>query len=145
MVFLFFGNIRRTPLPGFAPCQSPPGAYPQAPETPPQARETVNPYKHTTTHKSPGKRPTTPPTTQAGHNDTNNRTTHAAGHDERRTQCTHAHERHKPGTRSQAFKACHVHPGRLFLIMFYVYRAAVHAQKKPRHITGAVKSFIHFQ
>lgn len=111
-----------------SPLVNPPrGVYPQAPKTPPQAPETVNPCKHTPTNKSPGKRPTT----QAGHNDANNRTTHAAGHDKRRTQCTHTHERHKPGTRSQAFKACHVHPGRLFLIMFYVYRAAVHARKSP--------------
>lgn len=131
MVFLFFENIQRTPSPGFAPCQSPRGVYPQAPKTPPQARETVNPYKHIHPRiKAPGNAPQRP-TTQAGHNDTNNRTTNAAGHDERRTQCTHAHERHKPGTRLQAFNACHVHPGRLFLIIFYVYRAAVHAQKSP--------------
>lgn len=54
----------------------------------------------------------------------------------RRTQCTYAYEQHKPGTRSP--------------------RAAIHdyilrlpgsgtRMKKPRHITGAVKSFIHFQ
>jgi len=70
-------------------------------------------WTHTNIHPRT-KAPETPhnaPTTQAGHNDTNNRTTHAAGHDERRTQCTHTHERHKPGTRSQAFKACHAYPG----------------------------------
>ena len=129
---MFFEDIQRTPSPGFVPCQSPPGGvYPQAPKTPPQARETVNPYKTHTHAQKPRETPHNAPTTQAGHNDTNNRTTHAAGHDERRTQCTHAHERHKPGTRSQAFKACHVHPGRLFLIIFYVYRAAVHARKSP--------------
>jgi len=105
--------------------------YPQAHTTPPQARETVNPLNTYTHAQKPRETPHNAPTTQAGHNDTNNRTTHAAGHDERRTQCTHAHERHKPGTRSQAFKACHVHPGRLFLIIFYVYRAAVHARKSP--------------
>ena len=131
MVFLFFEDIQRTPSPGFAPCQSPTGVHPQAPETPPQAPETVNPYKHIHPHtKAPGNAPQRP-TTQAGHNDTNNQTTNAAGRDERRTQCTHAHEQHKPGTRSQAFKACHAHPGRLFLIMFYVYRAAVNARKSP--------------
>lgn len=131
MVFLFFENIQRTPSPGFAPCQSPRGVYPQAPKTPPQARETVNPYKTYTHAQKPRETPHNAATTQAGHNDTNNRTTNAAGHDERRTQCTHAHERHKPGTRLQAFKACHVHPGRPFLIIFYVYRAAVHARKSP--------------
>lgn len=131
MVFLFFEDIQRTPSPGFAPCQSPRGHTPTPHRTPPQARKTVNPYKHIHPRtKAPGNAPQRP-TTQAGHNDTNNRTTHAAGHNERRTQCTHAHEQHKPGTRSQAFKACHIHPGRLFLIMFYVYRAAVHARKSP--------------
>jgi hypothetical protein len=119
-----------------SPLVNPPRGHTPTPHrTPPQATETVNPYKLHPRTKAPGnahKRPTT----QAGHNDTNNRKTHAAGHDERRTQCTHAHERHKPGTRSQAFKACHVHPGRLFLIMFYVYRAAVHAQKTPAYNRG---------
>lgn len=114
-----------------SPLVNPPGGVPSSPHNAATSPGNGEPIKHTPTHKNPGKRPTTPPTTQAGHNDTNNRTTHAAGHDERRTQCTHAHERHKPGTRSQAFKACHVHPGRLFLIMFYVYRAAVHARKSP--------------
>lgn len=115
-----------------SPLVNPPGGvYPQAHTTPPQARETVNPLNIHPRTKKPRETPHNAPTTQAGHNDTNNRTTHAAGHNERRTQCTHAHERHKPGTRSQAFKACHVHPGRLFLIMFYVYRAAVHARKSP--------------
>lgn len=114
-----------------SPLVNPPrGVYPQAPKTPPQAPETVNHINIHPRTKAPGNAPQRP-TTQAGHNDTNNRTTHAAGHDERRTQCTHAHERHKPGTRSQAFKACHVHPGRLFLIIFYVYRAAVHVRKSP--------------
>lgn len=131
MVFLFFENIQRTPSPGFAPCQSPRGGVPTSPHNAATSPGNGEPIKHTPTHKSPGKRPTTPTTTQAEHNDTNNQTTHAAGHDERRTQCTNTHERHKPGTRSQAFKACHVHPGRLFLIMFYVYRAAVHARKSP--------------
>lgn len=136
MVFLFFENIQRTPSPGFAPCQSPSGGVPTSHEnaaTSPGNGEPIQTIHPRT--KAPGngyKRHTM----QAGHNDTNNQTTHAAGHDERRTQCTHAHERHKPGTRSQAFKACHVHPGRLFLIIFYVYRAAVHARKSPGYMPG---------
>lgn len=130
MVFFFFENIQRTPSPGFAPCQSPSGGVPTSPENAATSPGNGKPINTHPRIKAPGnahKRPTT----QAGHNDTNNQTTPAAGHDERRTQCTHAHERHKPGTRSQAFKACHVHPGRLFLIIFYVYRAAVHARKSP--------------
>lgn len=131
MVFLFFENIQRTPSPGFAPCQSPSGGVHTSPEnaaTSPGNGEPIQTYTHA---QKPRETPHNAPTTQAGHNDTNNRTTHAAGHDERRTQFTHAHERHKPGTRLQAFNACHVHPGRLFLIIFYVYRAAVHARKSP--------------
>lgn len=131
MVFFFFEDIQRTPSPGFAPCQSPPGGVPTSPEN--AATSPGNGELIQTIHpriKAPGNAPQRP-TTQAGHNDTNNRTTNAAGHDERRIQCIHAHERHKPGTRSQAFKACHVHPGRLFLIIFYIYRAAVHARKSP--------------
>lgn len=114
-----------------SPLVNPPGGVPTSPHNAATSPGNGEPIKHTPTHKKPRETPHNAPTTQAGHNDTNNRTTHAAGHDERRTQCTHAHERHKPGTRSQAFKACHVHPGRLFLIMFYVYRAAVHARKSP--------------
>ena len=123
-----------------SPLVNPPrGVYPQAPKTPPQAPETVNPCKHTPTNKSPGKRPTTPHNasrTQRRKQPNNPRrrtrqTPDTMHPHPRTTQCTHTHERHKPGTRSQAFKACHVHPGRLFLIMFYVYRAAVHARKSP--------------
>lgn len=130
MVFLFFENIQRTPSPGFAPCQSPRGVYPQAPETPPQAPETVNPYKHTPTNKSPGKRPTTP------HNASRTQRHKQPNNPRRRTRRTpdtmHPHPRTTQArdtfTSVQGLPRI---PGRLFLIMFYVYRVEVHAQKSP--------------
>lgn len=135
MVFLFFENIQRTPSPGFAPCQSPGGVYPQAPKTPPQAPETVNPYKHTPTNKSPGKRPTTP------HNASRTQRHKQPNNPRRRTRRTpdtmHPHPRTTQArdtfTSVQGLPRI---PGRLFLIMFYVYRAAVHARKSPGYMPG---------
>lgn len=143
MVFLFFGDIQRTPSPGFAPCQSPPGHTSTPHRTPPQARETVNPYKHTPTHKSPGKRPTTPLQRKP---DTTTRTieqptppdTMNAGHNAptptNDTSPGHVHKRSRLATFTRA------------AILDYVLRlpGGGTRTKKPRHITGAVKSFIHF-
>ena len=57
MVFLFLRIFSVLPRP-VSPLVNPPrGHTPTPPRTPPQAPETVNPYKHTPTHKSPGKRP----------------------------------------------------------------------------------------
>lgn len=143
MVFLFFENIQRTPSPGFAPCQSPTGVHPQAPKTPPQAPETVNPYKpythaqkpRETPHNAPQrkpdtttrttKQPTPPDTINAGHNaptPTNN------------TSPGHVHKRSRLATHTRA------------AILDYILRLPDGGTrtKKPRHITGAVKSFIHF-
>lgn len=144
MVFLFFENIQRTPSPGFAPCQSPRGHTITPHRTPPQARETVNPYKHTPTHKSPGKRPTTPPQRKP---DTTTRTTEQptppdttnAGHNAptptNDTSPGHVHKRSRLATHTRA------------AILDYVLHlpGGGTRTKKPRHITGAVKSFIHFQ
>lgn len=111
MVFLFFEDIQRTPSPGFAPCQSPTGVHPQAPETPPQATETVNPYKHIPTHKSPGKRHKTPPQRKP---DTTTRTTEQptppdtmnAGHNApmptNDTSPGHVHKRSRLATHTRA-------------------------------------------
>jgi len=120
-----------------SPLVNPPPGHTITPHrTPPQARETVNPYKHIHPRtKAPGNAPQRP-TMQAGHNDTNNRTTHAAGHDERRTQYTHAHERRKPGTRSQAFKACHAYPGGYSWLCFtFTGRRYTH-EKAPAYNRG---------
>lgn len=130
MVFLFFENIQRTPSPGFAPCQSPRGHTITPHRMPPQARETVNPYKHTPTNKSPGKRPTTP------HNASRTQRHKQPNNPRRRTRRTpdtmHPHPRTTQArdtfTSVQGLPRI---PGRLFLIMFYVYRAAVHARKSP--------------
>ena len=127
------------------PRVNPPGVvYPQAPETPPQARETVNPYKHIPTHKSPGKRTTTPPQRKP---DTTTRTTEQptppdtmdAGHNAptptNDTSPGHVHKRSRLATHTRA------------AILDYILRlpGGGTRTKKPRHITGAVKSFIHFQ
>lgn len=131
MVFLFFENIQRTPSPGFAPCQSPPGGvYPQAPKTPPQARETVNLYKHTPTNKSTGKRPQTP------HNASRTQRHEQPNNPRRRTRLTPDTMHPRPRTTQARDTFTSVQglpriPGRLFLIIFYVYRTAVHARKSP--------------
>lgn len=49
MVFLFFENIQRTPSPGFAPCQSPSGGVPTAPQKPTERPER---RRGTSTHTS---------------------------------------------------------------------------------------------
>lgn len=129
----------------FRPLSIPPGGvYPQAPETPPQARETVNPYKpythaqkpRETPHNAPQckpdtttrttEQPTPPDTMNAGHNAptlTNN------------TSPGHVHKRSRLATHTRA------------AILDYILRlpGGGTRTKKPRHITGAVKSFIHFQ
>lgn len=119
-----------------SPLVNPPGGvYPQAPKTPPQAPETVNPYKHTPTNKSPGKRPTTP------HNASRTQRHKQPNNPRRRTRRTpdtmHPHPRTTQArdtfTSVQGLPRI---PGRLFLIMFYVYRAAVHARKSPGYMPG---------
>lgn len=49
MVFLFFGDIQRTPSPGFAPCQSPSGGVPTATQKPAERPER---RRGTSTHTS---------------------------------------------------------------------------------------------
>jgi len=117
--------------------------YPPAPETPPQAPETVNPYKHIPTHKSP----TTPHNAPQRKPDTTTRITEQstppdtmnAGHNAptptSNTSPGHVHKRSRLATHTLA------------AILDYVLRlpGGGTRTKKPRHITGAVKSFIHFQ
>lgn len=119
-----------------SPLVNPPrGVYPQAPKTPPQAPKTVNPCKHTPTNKSPGKRPTTP------HNASRTQRRKQPNNPRRRTRQTpdtmHPHPRTTQArdtfTSVQGLPRI---PGRLFLIMFYVYRAAVHARKSPGYMPG---------
>lgn len=144
MVFLFFENIQRTPSPGFAPCQSPSGGVPTSPEnaaTSPGNGEPIQTYTHAqkpreTPHNAPQrkldttartiKQPTPPDTMNAGHNvptPTND------------TNPGHVHKRSRLATHTRA------------AILDYILRlpGGGTRTKKPRHITGAVKSFIHFQ
>ena len=140
---MFFENIQRTPSPGFAPCQSPSGGIPTSPHNAATSPGNGEPIKHTPTHKSPGKRPTTPPRRKP---DTTTRTTEQptppdtmnAGHNAptptNDTSPGHVHKRSRLATHTRA------------AILDYVLRlpGVGTRTKKPRHITGAVKSFIHF-
>ena len=127
-----------------SPLVNPPrGVYPQAPKTPPQARETVNPYKHTPTHKSPGKRPTTP------HNASRTQRHEQPNNPRRRTQRTPdtMHPRPRTTQARDTFASVQGLPrSPRAAILDYILRlpGGGTRTKKPRHITGAVKSFIHF-
>lgn len=137
MVFLFFENIQRTPSLGFAPCQSPPGVYPQAPKTPPQARETVNPYKLYTHAQKPRETPTNAPQRKPG---TTTRTT------EQPTPPDTMNAGHNAPTPTNDTSVQGLSRSPRAAILDYILRlpGGGTRTKKPRHITGAVKSFIHF-
>lgn len=141
--FYFLRIFSVLPCPVSPLVNPPPGVYPQAPKTPPQARETVNSYKHTPTSKSPGKRPHNAPQRKP---DTTTRTTEQptppdtmnAGHNAptptNDTSPGHVYKRSRLATHTRA------------AILDYVLRlpGGGTRTKKPRHITGAVKSCIHF-
>ena len=128
-----------------SPLVNPPGGvYPQAPQTLPQARETVNPYKHTLTHKSPGKRPTTPLQRKP---DTTTRTTEQPAPPDI-MNAGHVHPRPRTTQARDTFTSVQGLPrSPRAAILDYILRlpGGGTRTKKPRHITGAVKSFIHFQ
>lgn len=139
--FLRIFNVLPRPVSSLV---NPPGGVPTSPEnaaTSPGNGEPI--YKHTPTHKSPGKRPTTP------HNASRTQRHEQPNNPRRRTQRTPdtMHPRPRTTQARDTFTSVQGLPRTpRAAILDYILRlpGGGTRTKKPRHITGAVKSFIHF-
>lgn len=143
--FIFFGYSAYF-LARFSPLSIPPRGHTPTPHrTPLQARKMMTHTKYTFTHKSPGKRPTTPPqrkpdtTTRTTEQPTPPDTMNAGRNASTPTNDTnpgHVYKRSRLATHTRA------------AILDYVLRLPGSGtrtkKKKPRLYIGAVKLVIHF-